>query len=904
MSCPGTSSDPEVDVNRLLQTVAALASAALALAPVAAPALAAPGSEAAAAPGTAAAPAAPATATPEASATPAEGSGALGTLNVTTLTPWLDADGTLTVSGTLTAARDLEKPRLDLRMSQRHYDSREALSSWTNGSGSSTSLAQAAAKPVVPKVDTTADDSKKKSAKKKKPKAEVAQLPAELPAGRSVPFSFSLPAGALPLSATDPLREWGVRGLSLDLSSQGSTDSADSQGQADDTGAEDSADEGLDADGVQRLRTFTTWYPRPKIDATRLGTILPVTLPRFGRNGLIDPAELEAQAADSGNLASLLAGMKTNPSAVLAADPRLLLSVYAALRPAMEAKTAAGAADAKAGTSALGGAETVNPVTVKSLTQAPKDDPYPRLRSWWRQFTQATAGHEVIALPWADADSQVLDRAGLRKQSEVAAHERKLVTDFLPGARTDVTWPRAGSLDYEGLHGLLRTKGLPIVDGTQAAADEPYTVNARSTVTLHPGQSVSRGADPITRKNVLALDTELDGLAERVAGGASPALSRARLAAETAALAGERPFSRRTVLMSMPRTAATTSWAEVGTLMTNLPWLEHTGLADVAKADPAERTAVPARSADTAAAKDGAAAEDDADAADADTDAAATDAATGTDTTPLDTVKQEGERLAPLRATVARGRAFSALFVDPSTARTRNDRIVLGCAAVGWDVASTRTAARQAVAARPAGQATAGAAGGADGAATAQTTPGAEDATAAQPQDRDACVTATQERLRGLEDGLHVEKSSSVLLVTGDKTTIPVRVENSTDLPIEFMVALTGQGPALQTDRSEPTRLDPDETARVEVPVEGIANADVMADVRILATDGTEVGQRPAINVRVRADWENIGTAVIGAGLLAVFVFGLVRAVRKGKRKLPDDQLDAALARGQEHDKG
>ncbi|RAG74394.1 hypothetical protein DN536_31090, partial [Burkholderia multivorans] len=49
--------------------------------------------------------------------------------------------------------------------------------------------------------------------------------------------------------------------------------------------------------------------------------------------------------------------------------------------------------------------------------------------------------------------------------------------------------------------------------------------------------------------------------------------------------------------------------------------------------------------------------------------------------------------------------------------------------------------------------------------------------------------------------------------------------------------------------------------------------------------------------VRVRADWENIGTAVVGLALAAVFVIGLVKSVSRGRRKIPEQQLAAAVAR-------
>ncbi|WP_127365078.1 DUF6049 family protein [Brevibacterium linens] len=47
----------------------------------------------------------------------------------------------------------------------------------------------------------------------------------------------------------------------------------------------------------------------------------------------------------------------------------------------------------------------------------------------------------------------------------------------------------------------------------------------------------------------------------------------------------------------------------------------------------------------------------------------------------------------------------------------------------------------------------------------------------------------------------------------------------------------------------------------------------------------------------VRADWENIGTAVIGLGLAVVFVIGLIKTISRGRPKIPEQQLADAMAR-------
>ena len=47
----------------------------------------------------------------------------------------------------------------------------------------------------------------------------------------------------------------------------------------------------------------------------------------------------------------------------------------------------------------------------------------------------------------------------------------------------------------------------------------------------------------------------------------------------------------------------------------------------------------------------------------------------------------------------------------------------------------------------------------------------------------------------------------------------------------------------------------------------------------------------------MRADWENIGTAVVGLALAAVFVIGLIKTIPRGRRKIPEQQLADAMAR-------
>ncbi|GAB3046194.1 DUF6049 family protein [Sediminivirga luteola] len=166
-----------------------------------------------------------------------------------------------------------------------------------------------------------------------------------------------------------------------------------------------------------------------------------------------------------------------------------------------------------------------------------------------------------------------------------------------------------------------------------------------------------------------------------------------------------------------------------------------------------------------------------------------------------------------------------------------------------------------------------------------------------RPEEHDACLERARERVDAWTSALHVEEGSPVLLVTGEGTSIPVQVANRGTQPARLTVSLQAQTPQLRAGTSETVEIAPGTTSRVEVPVEGIANGDVTARVVLRSAAGTELGTETAQLVRVRADWEDIGTAIIGAGLVLVLLVGLLRTFRRGRRRLPENQLQAAVER-------
>ncbi len=95
----------------------------------------------------------------------------------------------------------------------------------------------------------------------------------------------------------------------------------------------------------------------------------------------------------------------------------------------------------------------------------------------------------------------------------------------------------------------------------------------------------------------------------------------------------------------------------------------------------------------------------------------------------------------------------------------------------------------------------------------------------------------------------------------------------------------------------------------MQIPVHGVQTADVAATVELLTPDGVLLDDSTTVTVKVRAEWESIGTAIIG-GLLALgFVLGLFRTIRRGRRRgrrrgdltggPPDDPAPATAVDGQ-----
>ncbi|QIK84741.1 DUF6049 family protein [Sanguibacter sp. HDW7] len=148
--------------------------------------------------------------------------------------------------------------------------------------------------------------------------------------------------------------------------------------------------------------------------------------------------------------------------------------------------------------------------------------------------------------------------------------------------------------------------------------------------------------------------------------------------------------------------------------------------------------------------------------------------------------------------------------------------------------------------------------------------------------DRVRLLEAARDEVEEMLAGISVVAGSDINLIS-DHGNLPIRIRNDLPVSIAVGVALVPDDPRLNVLDVPQATLEPGTEQSVEVPVRAIGSGDVRVLVRLTGPDGVVVAEPYAFDVRVRAEWETVGTAVI-AGLLALLVLGgVVRTIRRGR---------------------
>ncbi|WP_324653283.1 DUF6049 family protein [Georgenia sp. H159] len=163
------------------------------------------------------------------------------------------------------------------------------------------------------------------------------------------------------------------------------------------------------------------------------------------------------------------------------------------------------------------------------------------------------------------------------------------------------------------------------------------------------------------------------------------------------------------------------------------------------------------------------------------------------------------------------------------------------------------------------------------------------------PEARERLVAAAEEAAAARR-GLVAARPSSTLNLINNEAHIPVAVTNEMSRAAHVLVRLSPRDPRLVADEVVELEIPPQQSATAQVPVHAVGSGDVVVDVVLAAPDGTPIDEPTEIRVRVRADWETVGTAAVAGLLVLMLVIGLVRTVRRGRRRTLEPAAEEAPA--------
>ena len=202
----------------------------------------------------------------------------------------------------------------------------------------------------------------------------------------------------------------------------------------------------------------------------------------------------------------------------------------------------------------------------------------PLSRAWLTTLRAATAGADVIPLPYGDPDVAAAFRNGLATLVGVAATAgRKVVDQVLPAATlVDAGWPSGGLIDQRGIDALFSDGATSMVLSDAAL---PPVVAPNETPSPRASLVTAAGDIP----TVLVDSILSTALSEGAEEPASARITLQRYLAETLMIEAEAPSNQRSVLIAPARRWNPTP-ALAADLLTDtgrVPWLGSTTIATI-----------------------------------------------------------------------------------------------------------------------------------------------------------------------------------------------------------------------------------------------------------------------------------------------------------------------------------
>jgi len=130
------------------------------------------------------------------------------------------------------------------------------------------------------------------------------------------------------------------------------------------------------------------------------------------------------------------------------------------------------------------------------------------------------------------------------------------------------------------------------------------------------------------------------------------------------------------------------------------------------------------------------------------------------------------------------------------------------------------------------------------------------------------------------------QTSSTINMVSG-QARIPVVIRNDLPTRVEVTVHAMPSNARISVAGSVPLKIEGNSQARAYIPVTArIGNGRVTLEVSLTDSAGASVGTVANLPVNVRADWETFGIWGLAVVFFALIIAGVIRTVRRNRRKV------------------
>lgn len=165
----------------------------------------------------------------------------------------------------------------------------------------------------------------------------------------------------------------------------------------------------------------------------------------------------------------------------------------------------------------------------------------------------------------------------------------------------------------------------------------------------------------------------------------------------------------------------------------------------------------------------------------------------------------------------------------------------------------------------------------------------------AVPAARTDAVRQAEQSTRAVTGSISIVRGSSILLLA-EQQSLPIRLSNDLDQDAVVQVVLRPDEPRLKAPDRETATIPAGSEVTVQVPVEAAGSVNVVVDVEVVSEvrPDVRVAEPQQFVVRVRADWESVGTVVVAVLLAVGMLAGIWRTVRRGRspRRLAGATVD------------